>query len=198
VFVCLFVFLSQGLDYPNVNLVIQYGLPSSRDLYLHRLGRTARCGNQGRGLLVALPFEQVSHVVAVKKKSSSSRNKRPPPSIVHDEELTRLVETSQDKGRGELESILKDAAATVGVADSAGGGRRRRSSSARQKDSPLGPAAVAAYSSFVAYYVEHAPRRGVSMSEIRHASEALGRGALGLADLPELPMTLAEKLGAGD
>jgi len=46
-----------GLDYPDVDLVIQYGLPLSTDLYLHRLGRTARAGKQGRGLLVVLPFE---------------------------------------------------------------------------------------------------------------------------------------------
>jgi superfamily II DNA/RNA helicase len=175
--------------------VVQYGLPSSRELYLHRLGRTARCGNQGRGLLVALPFEQVSHVVSVKKqssssRSSSSRNKCPPAGIARDEELTRLVETSQGDWCGD--------AAAVDVEDSSSGGRRRRSSIARKKDSPLEPAAAAAYSSFVAYYVEHAPRRGVSMPEIRQAAKALGRGALFLATLPELPTTLADKLGAGD
>jgi superfamily II DNA/RNA helicase len=206
------VCVSQGLDYPNVNLVVQYGLPSSRDLYLHRLGRTARSGNHGRGLLVALPFEQVSHVVAAVKKSCSRNNKRhdgqPPPqsSIVQDEELTRLVESSLDDWREELESIqkqMKDAAAAVSMTDSSSGGgggdRRRRSRNAAQPNySPLGPAALAAYSSFVAYYVEHAPRRGVSMSEIRQASEAFGRGALGLVHFPELPTTLADKLGAGD
>jgi superfamily II DNA/RNA helicase len=188
-----------------VNLVIQYGLPSSRELYLHRLGRTARCGNQGRGLLVALPFEQVSHVMATVQKSRSRDNRQETSlprtrqsTIVHDEELIRLVESSQNVWRAELESIqeqVKDASA-VSVLDGSSGGSRRRSRNAPY--STLGPAALAAYSSFVAYYVEHGPRRGVSMSEIRQASEAFGRSALGLGQLPELPTTLADKLGAGD
>ncbi|KAL7570841.1 hypothetical protein ACA910_018909 [Epithemia clementina (nom. ined.)] len=49
---------ARGMDYPNVTLVIQYGMPNSRALYLHRLGRTARAGQYGKGLLVALPFER--------------------------------------------------------------------------------------------------------------------------------------------
>ena len=51
---------ARGMDYPNVTNVIQYGLPQSRELYLHRLGRTARAGHQGKGLLVSLPFEKVA------------------------------------------------------------------------------------------------------------------------------------------
>jgi ATP-dependent RNA helicase MSS116, mitochondrial len=35
----------------------QYGAPSSKELYIHRLGRTARAGKKGSGLLVLLPFE---------------------------------------------------------------------------------------------------------------------------------------------
>jgi ATP-dependent RNA helicase MSS116, mitochondrial len=35
----------------------QYGAPYNDDLYLHRLGRTGRAGQQGSGLLVLLPFE---------------------------------------------------------------------------------------------------------------------------------------------
>lgn len=33
-------------------------MPFSSELYLHRLGRTARAGKRGRGLLVLLPFEE--------------------------------------------------------------------------------------------------------------------------------------------
>mmetsp|Transcript_5602 Transcript_5602/g.11526 ORF Transcript_5602/g.11526 Transcript_5602/m.11526 type:complete len:688 (+) Transcript_5602:131-2194(+) len=51
---------ARGMDYPNVTTVIQYGLPNSRELYLHRLGRTARAGHSGQGLLVSLPFERIS------------------------------------------------------------------------------------------------------------------------------------------
>mmetsp|Transcript_28216 Transcript_28216/g.68678 ORF Transcript_28216/g.68678 Transcript_28216/m.68678 type:complete len:319 (-) Transcript_28216:38-994(-) len=49
---------ARGVDYPGISLVVQYGTPSSRSNYIHRLGRTARAGRQGQGLLIALPFEE--------------------------------------------------------------------------------------------------------------------------------------------
>ena len=48
---------ARGVDYPDVTHVIQVGLPESREQYIHRLGRTARAGREGSGLLVLLPFE---------------------------------------------------------------------------------------------------------------------------------------------
>ena len=49
---------ARGIDVPAVTLVLQYGAPSSRDLYIHRLGRTARMGRVGKGLVVLLPWER--------------------------------------------------------------------------------------------------------------------------------------------
>jgi ATP-dependent RNA helicase MSS116 len=49
---------SRGIDFPDVTQVIQIGLPESREQYIHRLGRTARAGKDGTGLLVLLPFEK--------------------------------------------------------------------------------------------------------------------------------------------
>ncbi|KAJ3217122.1 hypothetical protein HDU67_008499 [Dinochytrium kinnereticum] len=43
---------ARGMDFPNVTAVIQVGLPSSREQYVHRLGRTARAGAQGTGTLI--------------------------------------------------------------------------------------------------------------------------------------------------
>mmetsp|Transcript_35225 Transcript_35225/g.86427 ORF Transcript_35225/g.86427 Transcript_35225/m.86427 type:complete len:673 (+) Transcript_35225:423-2441(+) len=48
---------ARGLDYPDVTLVIQIGLPSSREQYIHRLGRTARAGKSGEGILLLAPHE---------------------------------------------------------------------------------------------------------------------------------------------
>ena len=42
----------------RVTLVVQAGLPSSAEQYVHRLGRTARAGASGRGILILCPFEK--------------------------------------------------------------------------------------------------------------------------------------------
>lgn len=39
---------ARGLDIPNVQHVINYDLPSDIDEYVHRIGRTGRCGNLGK------------------------------------------------------------------------------------------------------------------------------------------------------
>lgn len=42
----------------SVTLVVQAGLPSSAEQYIHRLGRTARAGASGRGILILSSFEK--------------------------------------------------------------------------------------------------------------------------------------------
>lgn len=39
---------ARGLDIPEVDHVVNYDMPSSIDEYVHRIGRTGRCGNVGR------------------------------------------------------------------------------------------------------------------------------------------------------
>ncbi|XP_062074257.1 probable DEAD-box ATP-dependent RNA helicase 48 [Humulus lupulus] len=49
---------ARGMNYPDVTLVIQVGLPMSRDQYIHRLGRTGREGKEGEGILLLAPWEE--------------------------------------------------------------------------------------------------------------------------------------------
>ncbi|OQD68585.1 hypothetical protein PENDEC_c033G05698 [Penicillium decumbens] len=44
--------IGRGMDFPNVDLVIQVGLPSNGEQYVHRVGRTARAGNDGRAIIL--------------------------------------------------------------------------------------------------------------------------------------------------
>jgi len=48
---------ARGVDYPDVTAVLQFGIPESREQYIHRLGRTGRAGKEGQGILVLAPFE---------------------------------------------------------------------------------------------------------------------------------------------
>merc|ERR1712013_442540 len=48
---------ARGLDYPNVTHVFQVGVPSSRQQYIHRLGRTARAGQSGQCVLLMHKWE---------------------------------------------------------------------------------------------------------------------------------------------
>jgi ATP-dependent RNA helicase DDX3X len=38
---------SRGLDFPNVPYVFNFDMPTNIDDYVHRIGRTGRCGNKG-------------------------------------------------------------------------------------------------------------------------------------------------------
>lgn len=45
------------MDFPNVTLVVQVGLPSDADAYTHRVGRTARAGKDGRAVIILTDAE---------------------------------------------------------------------------------------------------------------------------------------------
>jgi ATP-dependent RNA helicase DDX31/DBP7 len=53
---------ARGLDLPNVDYVIEYDPPFSADDHLHRVGRTARAGRDGRALIFLLPGNEEEYV----------------------------------------------------------------------------------------------------------------------------------------
>lgn len=48
---------ARGMDYPDVTYVLQVGL-TDRSQYIHRLGRTARAGKNGKGGLIVADYEE--------------------------------------------------------------------------------------------------------------------------------------------
>jgi ATP-dependent RNA helicase MSS116 len=44
--------VARGLDFPLVTNVFQVGVPADKESYVHRLGRTARAGAEGRGTFI--------------------------------------------------------------------------------------------------------------------------------------------------
>lgn len=49
---------ARGLDFPNVDWVVQADAPEDAAMYIHRVGRTARYNSNGRALLMLMPHEE--------------------------------------------------------------------------------------------------------------------------------------------
>ncbi len=49
---------ARGIDLPDVSHVINYDLPRSADVYLHRIGRTARAGKKGNAVSIVEMHDQ--------------------------------------------------------------------------------------------------------------------------------------------
>lgn len=58
---------SRGLDLPNIDLVVEYDPPFSADDHLHRVGRTARAGKEGRACCFLMPGEEEGYVTVLKE-----------------------------------------------------------------------------------------------------------------------------------
>lgn len=57
---------SRGLDIKNIETVINYEAPQSLEIYLHRVGRTARAGRSGRAITLAAESDRKVVKAAVK------------------------------------------------------------------------------------------------------------------------------------
>ena len=88
---------ARGVDYPDVTAVLQVGAPSDKAQYIHRLGRTARAGNSGVGIIILSDFEQVflkdlsdSEVENFEMKLSSEEAKQ------EQEHFRKLIDSNAD------------------------------------------------------------------------------------------------------
>ncbi|KAK5694738.1 ATP-dependent RNA helicase dbp7 [Elasticomyces elasticus] len=59
--------MARGLDLPNVDLVVEFDPPASKDDHLHRIGRTARAGKAGRAMIFLLPGCEEGYVEVLKE-----------------------------------------------------------------------------------------------------------------------------------
>lgn len=49
---------ARGIDLPDVSHVINYDMPRTADVYLHRIGRTARAGKKGNAISIVAAHDQ--------------------------------------------------------------------------------------------------------------------------------------------
>jgi ATP-dependent RNA helicase RhlE len=50
---------ARGIDVTGIELVINYDLPEDAENYVHRIGRTARAGHEGRAISFATPDQSI-------------------------------------------------------------------------------------------------------------------------------------------
>lgn len=62
---------ARGLDFPSVDWVVQADCPEDVASYIHRVGRTARYINSGRGLILLVPSEQEGMIAALREAKIS-------------------------------------------------------------------------------------------------------------------------------
>lgn len=94
---------SRGLDIKGVEVVLNFEMPNSVEIYLHRVGRTARAGRDGRALTLVGESDRKMVKQAIKKAPSDSiKQRKLEPEIVSQtvEELNGLKE--------EVEAVLAE------------------------------------------------------------------------------------------
>ncbi|CAD6995588.1 unnamed protein product [Ceratitis capitata] len=82
--------LARGLDVPEIDWVVQWDPPASASSFVHRVGRTARQGNEGNALVFLLPTED-AYITFLKINQKVELNELE--NADHDkEELGRVLE----------------------------------------------------------------------------------------------------------
>lgn len=96
---------SRGLDIKNVSTVINYEAPQTHEIYLHRVGRTARAGRSGRSCTIAA--EPDRKIVKQAVRSSRSQGAKVVSRQVPQEESDKWTQKLRDL-ETEIEEVLQE------------------------------------------------------------------------------------------
>ncbi len=92
---------ARGLDIKEVELVINYEVPSKEDYYVHRIGRTGRAGREGASFTLA-SAKELRKIEDIEKYTKKSIRKRTIPTV------DRVNEVKQDKFIRGIVGVIED------------------------------------------------------------------------------------------
>ncbi|ODV96075.1 hypothetical protein PACTADRAFT_49490, partial [Pachysolen tannophilus NRRL Y-2460] len=91
---------SRGLDIPKIEFVLNYDMPKNFEIYLHRVGRTARAGREGRSISFVGEKSQDRAIVkdAIKSVESNKSGKAVGRNVdwKEVEEINKILEAKKD------------------------------------------------------------------------------------------------------
>lgn len=67
---------ARGLDIPKIEMVVNYDMPKTHEIYLHRVGRTARAGREGRSITLVGESAADRNIVKAAIKSLENDGKK--------------------------------------------------------------------------------------------------------------------------
>jgi len=92
---------SRGIDVNNLTHVINYSLPQDPELYVHRIGRTGRAGNEGTAITFITPSEY-KRLMFIQRIAKTDIKKSKVPKVKD------IIEAKKKKIYDDLTTILKD------------------------------------------------------------------------------------------
>lgn len=156
---------ARGVDYPGVSHVVQFGMPSSTEQYVHRLGRTGRAGAAGKGwLILGGPFE--TPFLGELKQFDVPINSA----------LTDVLHLDDDDKNEELMQVLKN---KIG----------------NSKDHDLAKSGEGAYQAFLGYYLGQMKRLNMNKKETLVEIVNEFSTAMGFLRPPTLAKNMVGKMG---
>ncbi|KAI5783632.1 P-loop containing nucleoside triphosphate hydrolase protein [Geopyxis carbonaria] len=96
---------SRGLDIKGVSVVVNYEAPQSHEIYLHRVGRTARAGRQGRAITLAAESDRKVVKAAVRMAQADGAKVV---SRVLEVEAVNKVHAKLESLADEIEAVLAE------------------------------------------------------------------------------------------
>ncbi|ANZ76875.1 BA75_03803T0 [Komagataella pastoris] len=88
---------SRGLDIPKIEVVINYDMPKTYDIYLHRVGRTARAGREGRSITFVSESNQDRAIVREAMKGIATAKNRALGRNVEWESIEKIHQLIEEK-----------------------------------------------------------------------------------------------------